>query len=187
MTTNAAIGAFVDACIVDPAAARGLAAADPGLLRARWAGDPLLHWMVIEDFAGGATTLLDLGVAVDEVDGFGRTPLLYACTLGRLGCVRLLLARGADPNACNDHLGENPLHCAIRRAALDVVLALLGHGARGDYVLPTLETAFGALRDWSPADRQLAVEALARAGVTRDAVFAKLQAGYSSPEEAFGW
>ena len=95
MIDAAAIGAFVDACIADPSAARRLAAANPELLQAQWAGDPLLHWMVIEDFAAGAATLLDLGVQVDARDDAGRTALHCACAAGRRGASRL-------PNRCRD-------------------------------------------------------------------------------------
>ena len=181
------VGAFVDACIQDAAKAKALAAADPSLLHARWAGDPLLHWMVIEDFAAGMTTLLELGAAVDDRDTAGRTPLHYACALGRLGCARLLLARGADANMLNEHFGENPLHCAVRSESLDAAVLLLAHGARADYVLSTLETVFSAMADWEPASRQMLVEQLARAGTTRESVFAKMPPAYESPEEAFGW
>ncbi len=187
MTTNAAIGDFVDACIVDPAAARRLAAENPLLLQARWAGDPLLHWIVIENFAVGATTLLGLGVPVDERDEAGCTPLFYAAILGRTDCARLLLDRGADPNALNDRLHGNPLHCSVRSQSIDCAYLLLERGARGDYQLDTMETVFHAMRDWPPIQRDALVEALARRGTTRSAVFAKLAGGYSSPEEAFGW
>ncbi len=182
------VGAFVDACITDPAEARRLAAADPELLQAQWAGDPLLHWMVIEDFVGGATVLLDLGVPVDGRDSCGRTALHYASCQGRLGCARLLLSRGADANAVNDHFFENPLHCAVQSQAGDVVLLLLGHGARADYLLSTHETVFSAMQDWPSSSREQLVARLTRDGITRDSMFAKMgNLGYESPEQAFGW
>ena len=52
--------------------------------------------------------LLDLGLDVDERTQFGRVaeqtwsaggPLFQAVELNRIGMVRLLLERGADPNA----------------------------------------------------------------------------------------
>ena len=182
------VGDFIDACIDRPDEARRLATADPGLLHATRIGSPMLHWMVIEDFAKGVETLLDLGVAVDATDRAHRTPLHHASVLGRLGCARLLLRRGADPNAYNDHLGENPLSCAALSPHLDVILVLLGAGARGDYVLPTTATLFGAMSTWPDHSRRTVVQELERLGVTRESVFAKLaDHGYESPAEAFGW
>jgi ankyrin repeat protein len=182
------VGEFLDACIDRPDEARRLAAADPSLLQATQVGSPLLHWCVIEDFPSGATTLLDLGVPVDQHEDSGRTPLHHACALGRLGCARLLLRRGADANAINDHLGENPLHLAAQSASLDVVLLLLDLGARADYVLSTMETIFGAVQGWVPGSRAMLLGALAPRGITRESMFAKMgNCGYATPEQAFGW
>lgn len=182
------VGAFLDACIERPDEARRLAAADPSLLEARRIGSPLLHWCVIEDFPVGAATLLDLGVPVDSRENSGRTPLHHACALGRLGCARLLLQRGADGNAPNDHLAENPLHLAVQSPSLDVALLLLDHGVRADYVLSTAETVFSAMQQWSSASRPSLLDALAERGVTRESVFAQLEEyGYESAEQAFGW
>ena len=183
------VGDFIDACIDRPDEARRLAAADPSLLFATRIGSPPLHWMVIEDFVRGAETLLDLGVPVDSIDDSHRTPLHYASGLGRLGCARMLLQRGADPNAYNDHLGENPLSAAARQKHLDVILVLLGAGARGDYVLlPTAENLFSAMAHWSEYARETVLSELHRLGVTREAVFAKLSDfGYENAKEAFGW
>src|SRR5687767_14040825 len=72
------VGDFIDACVADAAQAKALAAADPSLLRAERLGDPLLHWMAIEDFAAGLTTLLDLGVPADLPDTNGVTALQQA-------------------------------------------------------------------------------------------------------------
>lgn len=189
-TNEPRVGAFVDACIADVAKAKALAAADPSLLHAQWAGDPLLHWMVIEDFAAGVTTLLDLGVVVDARDEFGETALHHAARLGRLGIARLLLERGADPNAEHAGYPENPLHLAIAGEHLDVFMLLLMHGARGDYCLPTKETAFSAMKGMEPMFRETYVAQLAARGITRDGLFRTLQLerwGYDTPEEAFGW
>ncbi|MDO8348952.1 MAG: ankyrin repeat domain-containing protein [Planctomycetota bacterium] len=181
------VGAFVDACIERHDEARRLAAADPTLLRATWAGDPLLHWFVIEDFQGAAQLVLDLGAAIDERDEDGRTALHYACSFGRLGMVRLLLQRGADRDLVNEHFHENPLHLATAGTHLGVVLVLLQHGARADYVLKTLDTIFRAMRNWPPEVRDLLLPDLRACGVTRESVFAKLAGIYESPEQAFGW
>jgi hypothetical protein len=93
-------------------------------------GDPLLHWMV-EDFAGTAALLLDLGVPADLPDRDGVTALQQAAKLGRLGCARLLLVRGAGANAFDEHFGENPSNLAVRGDLTDVVgLLAARHHAR---------------------------------------------------------
>lgn len=182
------VGDFIDACIERPDEARRLAAADPSLLHATRIGSPMLHWMVIEDFVRGAETLLDLGVPVDSIDEAGQTPLHHACMLGRLGCARLLLRRGADPNAYDDHLGNIPLGCAALTPHLDIIDLLLGAGARGDYVLPSTDNLFSRMARWADHEREPVLAELRRRGITRETVFAKLGGyGYENAEQAFGW
>lgn len=182
------VGAFVDACIDRPDEARRMAAAEPTLLQATWAGDPLLHWFVVEDFAAAVQLVLELGFPVELRDKAGRTALIAACAAGRLGCARILLAHGADPNAGNEHFGENALHCAVVGESIDVASLLLSRGARGDYFLGTHDTVFHAMRGWLPEVRPLFLDELKRHGVTRESVFAKHLAGiYESMEQAFDW
>jgi Ankyrin repeats (many copies) len=76
------------------------------------------------------TLLLDEGKAsVDERDGAGRTPLMIAVDQGRLDMVRLLLGRGADPNAA-DKTGLAPLELARQRGQTEIANALTQAGAR---------------------------------------------------------
>ena len=46
--------------------------------------------------------LLDAGADVDGVTSEGVTPLMCAAAFGEMESVRLLLARGADPNRRDD-------------------------------------------------------------------------------------
>ena len=182
-------GDFIDACIDRPDEARRMAAADPAVLYLERIGSPMLHWFVIEDFPAAAQLVLDLGVPVDSRDKDGCTPLRYASSLGRLGCVRLLLARGADPNL-PDPLVVNALHSAITGGHLDVAMLLLEHGARADYFSECHDTAFSAMSKLSPTDRTMFMDLLRERGVTREGLFGSLQLdkqGYGSPEQAFGW
>ena len=78
------------------------------------------------------------GSSIEERDADDRTPLMIACTYGRVDLVELLLKYGADLNATCRELGNTPLHYACisvgywrgysdeRKA---IVRYLLEHGA----------------------------------------------------------
>lgn len=60
------------------------------------------------------------GVNVNFVDGFGRTPLHYACQLGSLEAVKLLVANKARVNIW-DADGTTPLHLAAKGSYASIV------------------------------------------------------------------
>jgi ankyrin repeat protein len=62
------------------------------------------------------------------VDGYGRTPLHYACGDGDSALCAALLAEGADPNIGDDN-GWTPLHFAAQSQNPGVVKLLLDAGA----------------------------------------------------------
>ena len=83
--------------------------------------------------------LLDAGANVDTCSNGvackgtvgergGGTPLSLACEGGHLGVVKMLLSRGADPNAADDE-HSSPLHAAALDGHIDVVRHLLTMGA----------------------------------------------------------
>lgn len=75
---------------------------------------------------------LDGGVAVNAKDSLEQTALLAAVSHNQLEEVKLLLARGADPNLA-DNAGWTPLHYAAWFGSGTVILTeLLDHGARID-------------------------------------------------------
>jgi ankyrin repeat protein len=85
-----------------------------------------LHW------------LLTSGVDFDleARDNLQQTPLRDACAQLNIGCVRLLLAAGANVHAKN-HFGQTPLHVAARRrgdTAESIVKLLLAVGADLDVI-----------------------------------------------------
>jgi len=61
----------------------------------------------------------------------GKTPLHYAVSNGRMGCMNVLLEHGADLDAC-DHTGMTPLHVAAMLGRVREAEWLLDHGAQRD-------------------------------------------------------
>ncbi len=76
--------------------------------------------------------LLARGAPVDEEDGSGFTPLVWAARHGRTEAVLLLVRRGADPNRPAGANGWPPLLHAIHKNQDAAALALIEAGARLD-------------------------------------------------------
>ena len=74
--------------------------------------------------------LMKQGVLADWTDeqGMGDTPLIAACTTGRLDLAEVLLLHGADVNKTNG-FGSTPLHTASENGHLGIAFLLLEHGA----------------------------------------------------------
>lgn len=179
---------FIDACVLDPERARRVVQRSPSIVASTFRGEPILHWLVIEDFASAVELLLSLGAEVDSRDLAGATALGRACMAGRLGCARILLRHGADPNA-SDPFGDCVLNVAARHEHTDIVELLLDSGARADYVPPSYDTIFRSMQSWPPDTRATFVEKLESLGVTREGLFRNsgLREAYESPEQAYGW
>jgi outer membrane protein assembly factor BamB len=73
--------------------------------------------------------LLDEGTPVDAKTRYGATALSFACDKGQLEVVKLLLARGADPNAKDRFYGATPLAWAAQHGAVEVARLLVENGA----------------------------------------------------------
>ena len=150
--------AFLDAVRRgDGAAVRAALAANPSLARLRVLGDNRLegityaqddphrpaerdagrssaplHHAAVNGHTDVAAALLDAGA---DVDAWGydnnhdvSTPLLLAAWEGPLDVLRLLLARGADPNL-RSRAGQSPLMTALEHKKHDHAAALLAAGA----------------------------------------------------------
>ena len=75
-----------------------------------------------------AEELLNAGAEVNSVNYRGSTPLMRACTYGRMDMVRFLLRKGADPNAINIW-GNTALLIAAMYGRIEIVRVLLEAGA----------------------------------------------------------
>jgi hypothetical protein len=73
--------------------------------------------------------LLDLGMSVETRDVGGSTLLLTAASNGETRIVRMLVARGANPNAKADRWGQSALHLAVSNFDVESIKALLANGA----------------------------------------------------------
>ena len=74
-----------------------------------------------------ARVLLDSGSNVNDKAASGVTVLTQAAHSGHQDLAIFLLERGADPNAIDS--GYTALHAAVLRSEVDLVEALLEHGA----------------------------------------------------------
>jgi hypothetical protein len=111
-------------------------------------GDPARHkefWSesiltLAIPYPGALKYLLGRGAAVDEANGFGKTPLMYAAQYDQWESAKILLDAGADPNAatfipqdmCNYTLRTDamtPLHYASRYGSARLINLLLERGA----------------------------------------------------------
>lgn len=74
-----------------------------------------------------ARALLDAGANPNDTLPDGTSAIVLAAYSGRTGVGQLLLDRGADPNAFGT--GYTALHAAILKSDVELVKALLAHGA----------------------------------------------------------
>ena len=85
-----------------------------------------------------ATELLQKGEDLEERDGYGYNPLLWATYFQHADMVKYLLDMGADPNVTTEKKyvsvppGSTPLIIASYYGTDDIVDILLQHGAKKD-------------------------------------------------------
>ena len=84
---------------------------------------------LIMEFSGHTTllALLDAGADVDARDARQRTPLAHATYRRRLDCLRILLTRGADPNALDED-GASVVDIALKAGSDDCASELIKAG-----------------------------------------------------------
>jgi uncharacterized protein len=90
-------------------------------------GDTALMFAARVGDLASARLLVDSGANVSDQDAWGVSATTLAAFAGHGDIARLLLEKGADPNA--DKAGFSALHCAIMRRDEPTVAALLARGA----------------------------------------------------------
>ena len=90
-------------------------------------GFTALHFAARQGDVDSARLLLDAGARIDATAADGSAPLALAAFSDQATVVKLLLERGADPNAIGG--GYAALHAAVLRGNAEVVRALLAKGA----------------------------------------------------------
>ncbi|MCG8428325.1 MAG: ankyrin repeat domain-containing protein [Chromatiales bacterium] len=93
-----------------------------------------------------ARLLLNAGADIDGVAGNGVSPLVLATHSGHSELARFLIEQGADTNSIG--AGYTALHAAILRGDLEVVNALLDHGADPNTRLQKANPVQRASEDW---------------------------------------
>jgi ankyrin repeat protein len=94
-----------------------------------YGNDTALHYAAMSDAADALTILVKAGAGLENIDDYGRTPLIL-CARERGGpkTIRILLDAGADVKA-KDKFGATALHLASWRGKKEVVDILLDAGA----------------------------------------------------------
>ncbi len=79
-----------------------------------------------------ATLLIERGAAINIQENRGLTPIYLAARSGNLNLVKILIERGADPNAKIRGVWVTPLSWSAENGFADVVNYLLDKGAEAD-------------------------------------------------------
>jgi uncharacterized protein len=123
---------FAEACAVgDESRALALLDADPSLLERRTDdGFPPLGYAIFFRHPALARSLIERGADVNAVAENAQrvAPVHAAASVGDVETLRLLLDRGADPNA-RQHNSFVPLHAAAGNGDLDMAKLLVARGA----------------------------------------------------------
>ena len=126
---------FAEACALgDETRAKELLAVDPSMLQSRTAdGFPALGVAIFFGHGALARWLIEQGADVNAAaDNAARVaPLHAAAAMRDRDTTRLLLERGADPNA-RQQSDYTPLHGAASRGDIELAELLLAHGAQPD-------------------------------------------------------
>lgn len=94
-------------------------------------GGTALHFAAANGHAAVTALLLSKGAQIYATDDNRSTPLMDACSTGRLDVVQMLLQHGATQGLeWTDRWGRTAMHNAADKGYEDVVACLLDHGAK---------------------------------------------------------
>ncbi len=158
----------------------------PGFAPSALPQDQSLATAVSKGDTTALKALLAKGVAADTPTTHGLTPLMMACSRGRLDMTQLLLDKSADVNArMPDDIGDGPesggftaLFFAASKDRVEVMRLLLKRGARVDAKSSDGDTALGWAAAFNhPAAAELRVRNGAKPDVlTKDGISPLLMA-----------
>jgi ankyrin repeat protein len=100
----------------------------PGLRWIKKGGMTALMLAARDGDLESATLVTAAGARINDINPIGSTPLMMAIRNDRTPVAMFLLDKGADPNI--DQAGHTALHLAVARKNLEVVKALIAHGAK---------------------------------------------------------
>jgi ankyrin repeat protein len=96
-------------------------------------GRTALHWASLCGHGEVVAFLLGQGAEIMSRDTLGRNPLMYGCSKGHLGVVRMLLEHmGGGAVQETDHHGRTVLHWAANEGHEEVAALLIGMGAQAN-------------------------------------------------------
>ena len=100
----------------------------PGLRWIKKGGMTALMLAARDGDLESATLVTAAGARINDTNPIGSTPLMMAIRNDRTPVAMFLLDKGADPNI--EQAGHTALHLAVARKNLEVVKALIAHGAK---------------------------------------------------------
>jgi ankyrin repeat protein len=87
-----------------------------------------LHLAAQSGDRAGIDAALQSGSPVNQIDNYGKTPLIFATESGNIAIVEYLLNKGANPNHTADD-GSTPLIIAVRKGNSRIAELLIQRGA----------------------------------------------------------
>lgn len=142
---------FAEACALgDEARVREMLVDDPSVLHVRSAdGFPPMPMAIFFGHGALARWLIEQGADVNAAAQNAQrvTPAHAAAAARDVETMRMLLERGADPNA-RQQLDYTPLHGAASRGDVEMATLLLAHGAARDATSSDGMTAAGVARKY---------------------------------------
>eukprot|EP00299_Pterocystis_sp_00344_P018338 c9158_g1_i15.p1 GENE.c9158_g1_i15~~c9158_g1_i15.p1 ORF type:complete len:181 (+),score=39.44 c9158_g1_i15:82-624(+) len=105
-----------------------IASATTSIQDTRYPFSPNITFTVQQHLPGGESSDANMLSFSRRINQTGQTPLHWAAGNDQIYLVRLLLKRGANPNA-QDPFKVTPLHCAANSGSVEICESLMAAGA----------------------------------------------------------